>query len=239
MLGTHAHAVLEKFGQGDHLTEERLRDAICFGAFDFFDGESETLFDYKTWGSYKVAQALGIKTIDVPMFDKTGNPICFKSGKNKGLPKTKKEYVYGDIVTKALGTLDASIQLSNYRDKLKEILPNGYTVKNMAIQVVSRDAGLMISAIRKIEEKAPLIPVNGISKQWVDRYLQRKRDLLFNALEQDYSPLCRKRDRWYGRKCLNYCDVKEQCQGVGGWESDIFLNQYMAEDREECLSAVT
>jgi len=239
LLGTRAHWILEKFGQGDNFTEERLKDAICSGAFDFYNGSTQTLFDYKTWGSFKVAQVLGIKSIHVPVFDENGNPVCFKSGKNKGLPKTKKEYISGDIVTKALGILDASIQLSNYRDKLKDILPNGYTVKNMAIQIVSRDAGLMVSAMRKIEEKASLIPVNGISKHWINRYLQKKRDLLFDALKQDYSPLCRKRDRWYGRKCLNYCDVKEQCHGRGGWESDIFLNQYMAEDREECLSAVT
>ena len=238
LLGTQVHGVLEKFGKGDNFTEERLRDEICSGAFDFYDGESETLFDYKTWGSYKVAQALGIKSIDVPMFDDNGNPVLFKSGKNKGLPKTKKEYIYGDAVTKTIGIFETSIQMSNYRDKLKEILPNGYSVKNMAIQIISRDSGLMVSAIRKIEERAPLISVNGISKHWIDRYLQRKRDLLFEALEQDVSPLCRKRDRWYGRKCLNYCDVKEQCQGIGGWESEIFLSEKMAEDTEESLSAV-
>jgi hypothetical protein len=230
LLGTQVHGVLEKFGKGDNFTEERLRDEICSGAFDFYDGESETLFDYKTWGSYKVAQALGIKSLDVPMFE-NGNPVLFKSGKNKGLPKTKKEYIYGDIVTKTIGIFETSIQMSNYRDKLKEILPNGYTVKNMAVQVISRDAGLMVSAMRHIEEKAPLIPVNGISKHWIDRYLRRKRDLLFGALEQDYSPLCRKRDRWYGRKCINYCDVSEACQQIEGWEANEDTNE-----TEEILS---
>jgi hypothetical protein len=238
LLGTQVHGVLEKFGTGDNFSEERLRDEICSGAFDFYDGASETLFDYKTWGSYKVAQALGIKSIDVPLIDENGNTVCFKSGVRKGQQKTRKEYIYGDAVTKCIGLFETSIQMSNYRDKLKEILPKGYDVKNMAVQVISRDGGLLVSAMRKIEEKAPLIPVNGISKHWIDRYLQRKRDLLFEALGHDYSPLCRKRDRWDGRKCINYCDVKEQCQGVGGWVSDIFLSENMAEDTEECLSAI-
>jgi hypothetical protein len=220
LLGTQVHSVLEKFGMGDNFTEERLRDEICSGAFDFYDGESETLFDYKTWGSYKVAQALGIKSIDVPMLDENGNSVCFKTGARKGQQKTRKEYIFGDVVTKALGIFETSIQMSNYRDKLKQILPNGYTVKNMAVQVISRDAGLMVSAMRHIEEKAPLIPVNGISKHWIDRYLQRKRDLLFEALENDYSPVCRKRERWDGRKCQKYCDVSEACQQVGGCADD-------------------
>jgi len=53
--------------------------------------------------------------------------------------------------------------------------------------------------------------VNGISKHWVDRYLRRKKEMLFEALEKDYAPLCRKRERWFGKKCTEYCEVKEQC----------------------------
>jgi hypothetical protein len=235
LLGTQVHGVLEKFGTGDNFSEERLRDEICSGAFDFYDGETQTLLDYKTWGSYKVAQALGIKAIEVSVFDENGNPVLFKTGARKGQQKTRKEYIYGDAVTRTIGILETSIQMSNYRDKLKEILPNGYTVKNMAVQVISRDAGLMVSAMRHIEEKAPLIPVNGISKHWIDRYLSRKKELLFDALEQDYSPLCRKRDRWDGRKCPKYCDVSEACQHIEGWEADDCLNQ-VTNETEEILS---
>jgi len=151
ILGTQAHAVLERFGKGDHFTEERLRDEICSGAFDFYDGEQQILYDYKTWGSYKVMQALGIKAIEVPETDENGQTILKKSGKNKGEPKTKKVWVNSDIASKAAALLETSIQLSNYRDKLLRILPMGYYVKEMAVQVISRDSGLMISAIRGIE----------------------------------------------------------------------------------------
>lgn len=228
LLGTQVHGVLEQFGQGDNLSEERLRDEICSGAFDFYDGESQTLFDYKTWGSYKVAQALGIKPIDVQVFDEQGNPVLFKTGARKGQQKTRKEHIYGDAVTRALALLETSIQMSNYRDKLKAILPYAYTVKNMSVQVISRDAGLMINAMRGLTEKAPLIPVNGISKVWVGRYLSRKKALLFEAIKQDYSPICRKRERWDGRKCGSYCDVKEQCQEIGGLE-EALINQTVEE----------
>ena len=211
ILGTNSHAILEKFGQGDHLTEERLRDEICSGAFDFYDGETQTLYDYKTWGSYKVMQALGIRAIEVPETDESGQVILKKSGKNKGEPKTKKVFVSGDSASRINALLETSIQLSDYREKLLEILPRGYSVKSMAVQVISRDSGLMVSTMRGIEEKAPLIPINGISSHWIKKYLKRKKEMLLDALKNGYAPKCRARETWNGRKCNGYCEVSEIC----------------------------
>jgi hypothetical protein len=42
--------------------------------------------------------------------------------------------------------------------------------------------------MRGIEEKAPLVPVNGISKNWVRKYLARKKDMLLEATERGYEP---------------------------------------------------
>ena len=217
--GTSVHWILEKFGkEGDNFNEERLRDDICSGAFDFYDGDQQILYDYKTWGSYKVAQALGIKKIeDVPVLDEKGSPVLLKSGPNKGKVKTHTLYEYDDLVTRGLALLDTSIQLSNYRDKLLTILPEGYAVKKMAVQVISRDAGLMVSKMRKIEVNAPVIPINGVSKRWVDRYMRRKRELLLEALETKKARVCSVRERWaynknkVGRKCKSFCDVRGYC----------------------------
>lgn len=215
MLGTQVHSVLDKFGKGDNLTEERLRDEICSGAFDFYDGETQTLYDYKTWGSYKVQKALGIACKEVPIIDDfTEEVIVKKTGKNKGEPKTQKIWVNGDMASRTDALLETSIQMSNYRDKLLEVLPGGYTVKNMAVQVISRDSGLMVSVRRGIEEKAPLLPINGVSKRWVNKYLGRKKQMLFEALEKGYAPICRKKESWYGKKCERYCEVSEQCKLV-------------------------
>jgi hypothetical protein len=235
LLGTNVHSILDKFGQGDHLTEERLRDEICSGQFDFYDGEQQILYDYKTWGSYKVQQALGIRCIEEPETDESGQPLLKTRGKNKGLPKTKKVWLNGDIATKAVSLLDTSIQMSNYRDKLLSVLPTGYTVKKMAVQAISRDSGLMVSIMRGIEENAPLIPINGVSKHWVDKFLNRKRDLLFTALKDDYAPLCKKRQRWFGKKCKSYCEVSEQCHEKGGWETDPIMRSLIIEEEADKL----
>lgn len=135
----------------------------------------------------------------------------------------KREWINGGIASRATSLLDTSIQMSNYRDKLLAVLPIGYGIRAMAVQVISRDSGLLISAMRHIEEKAPLIPVHGVSKRWVDRYLGRKKDILLDAIDKDHAPLCRLRERWFGKKCGSYCEVSEQCRGTSGWDTDPLL----------------
>lgn len=177
LLGTGIHGVLEKLTTGDHLSEERLIGDICSGQFDFYDGESQILFDYKTWSSYKLAD----------------------------LDKPEK---------RASSLLQTSIQLSYYRDVLKEHLPEGYTVKKLAVQVINRDGGTWVSRSRGIVERSPLILINGVSSHWVKKYLNRKKELLEEALKKDYAPPCRRTDSWGGRKCNGYCDVAEICKTI-------------------------
>lgn len=148
----------------------------------------------------------------------------------KGQPKTKKVTVNGDAATRVSALLETSIQLSDYKYKLLSVLPAGYTVRSMAVQTISRDGGLMISALRGLKEKAPLIPINGVSKHWIDRFFRKKRAMLFEALEKDYSPLCRRRERWLGKKCDGYCEVKEECLLIGGWENEHVDNDDISED---------
>ena len=213
ILGTDSHSVLELFGEGDpHRSEERLRDDICSGQFDFYDGNEQILYDYKTFGSYKVALMLGITSKEEIETDDQGNVVYKKTGKNKGEPKTRKVTVHGDTATRATSILDVSIQMSNYRDKLKMILPEGFTVKKMVVQAICRDQSTLISQQRGITENAPLVPVNGVSIHWVRKYLGRKRDLLINALNNNELPnLCRRRETWDGRKCQKYCEVRDNC----------------------------
>ena len=128
------------------------------------------------------------------------------------------QIVYNDLATKVNGILDVSVQLSNYRDKLRAVLPEGVEIHQMAIQIIGRDSG-MITSQMGITEKAPLIQINGVSKHWVDKYLRRKKELLLEALQKDKSPLCRKKERWDGNKCEKYCEVKEQCMQEPGWEN--------------------
>jgi len=231
--GTFSHAVLERFASSeDNLLEERLRDDICSGQFDFYSGKSGVLYDYKTWGSYKVQQALGIKSGFKWVPKKKDGKVMYKTvnGEKKVAFWDKKpSLTYDCDVTRTFGVLETSIQLSDYRDKIRRILPEGYEVRKLGIQAICRDSGLGIQKERGIKEKAPLIPVNGVSSHWVQAYLQRKRELLLMAIEKEHTAPCRRSSRWYPSepskptfkeiltclKCSKYCTVKSFCKEVG------------------------
>lgn len=202
VLGSKAHAYLEEFTDNE-LSEERLHDNICSGQFDFYDPETCTLVDTKTWGSYKVMKALGFKQETI----ETGE--VFKSGPRKGLAKTKK------IVVKAEPDMkDAEIQLNHYRIMLEA---TGFPVKEMFIEALIRDGGTYIAISRGIEKNGYLIPVKFIPDDEVRAYLQEKASSLHHALDTGELPQpCSEEERWAdgpgpGRKCQRFCRVARFC----------------------------
>jgi len=202
VLGSKAHAYLEEFTDNE-LSEERLHDNICSGQFDFYDPETCTLVDTKTWGSYKVMKALGFKQETI----ETGE--VFKSGPRKGLNKTKK------IVVKAEPDMkDAEIQLNDYRMKLEA---TGFPVKEMFIEALIRDGGTYMAISRGIEKNGYLIPVKFIPDDEVRAYLQEKASSLHHALDTGELPQpCSEEERWAdgpgpGRKCQRFCRVARFC----------------------------
>lgn len=201
--GSKCHAFLDQFVGGNELGEERLTDEVTTGQFDFY--ENETLWDNKFWGSYRINKALGLQQIEIP----TGE--VYKTGKNKGKPKIKKQWVEGaepDL-------FNETIQLNDYRMKLERL---GFPVTKIFLEAIGRDSGTYIAKNRGIEQKGILIPVPIIPDEEVTTYLQRKRDALLTALETNtIPPICDQRERWadspemMGRKCEKYCNVRETC----------------------------
>ena len=203
--GSKVHAYLDQFTGLNELSEERLCDAVSSGMFDFYDPEGEVLIDSKTWGSYKVMKALGLYQVDVPTgeyFKRDG-----KTGK-KGDPKTRKEWIEGGVKDR----LDVAIQLNDYRLKLEEVLPSGYGIRKMAVEALVRDGGLKAASMRGIEGNGILIPINRISDHRIRKYMAEKARRLHEALRTRKLPkLCNRRERWDGRKCEAYCNVREAC----------------------------
>lgn len=201
VLGSKAHAFLEEFTDNE-LSEERLRDNIASGQFDFYDPEEQALFDTKTWGSYKIGKALGIRmeSVDVP----TGE--VYKTGARKGEPKTKKEYyrVQGDP-----DMPETELQLNHYRILLEEA---GFPVKKMFVEAITRDGGTFTAKNRGIEHNGYLIPVRRLPDEEVRMYLSMKRDELLWAIEtKTMPPPCTQDECWESRKCKDYCRVARFC----------------------------
>jgi hypothetical protein len=169
ILGSKAHLSLEKYTPSE-LAEERLEDTESSGAFDLYDPESRTLYDYKTWGSYKVQQALGLKVKEV----ETGE--VYKSGVNKGKAKTKKVIEKGEP-----DMFDVEMQLNDYRIKLEAA---GFPVENMIVESIVRDGSTFIAASRGITQNAYLIPVRRLNDEEVKTYFRAKSELLLIAIEK-------------------------------------------------------
>jgi hypothetical protein len=203
--GTKGHGVLDKYTGMSELGEERLRDEISHGTFDFYD--DGVLYDTKTWGSFKVQKALGMRQAEVA----TGE--VYKTGEKKGRPKTRKEWHPGGRKDR----LHTAIQLNDYRMKLEAL---GFPVKAMIIEALVRDSGLMIANMRGIQQNGILIPINRISDHWIKRYMAAKRKALLTALEtKTLPPLCRHSERWQGRKCNEkYCNVNKACAALSSRE---------------------
>lgn len=201
--GQAVHTINEGHTEGNILTEVRLADAITSGKFDLYgeilDQDSGVLGDIKVTSSYKLMKALGKYKVDVP----TGE--VYKTGARKGEPKHKKEWRDDGVK----GITDWAIQLNYYRILLEQ---QGLTVNKMIIQAMCRDNSLRITAERGIDQAIYLIPIQKISDQWLNLYFKTKALVLQQALDSKQLPaICKPRERWHDRKCLDYCAVAEHC----------------------------
>jgi hypothetical protein len=200
IIGTKAHAELDKFTGDNELGEIRLELEGITGAFDYY--ENECLYDSKTYGSYKVMKCLGIEMVDVP----TGE--VYKTGPKKGQVKTKKMPRQGvpDLT-------EQTLQLNMYRLMLED---SGFPVKKMFLDIAVRDGGIQVATTRGVKQNAYLIEVPHMDDSEVLAYFRSKRDALLTALEnKQLPPPCSMDERWQGRKCQSYCNVAEWCD-LGG-----------------------
>lgn len=201
--GQAVHTINENHTEGDILSEIRLNDGVKSGSFDLYgkivDEEECVLGDLKVTGSYKLMRALGIYKVDVS----TGE--VYKTGLKKGQPKTRKEFRYDGV----RHVIDWAVQLNAYRLLLETA---GFHVNRMVIQALCRDSGLRITAERGIDKNIYLIPIRKISDHWLKRYFKTKAHNLQTALADKKLPgICKVKERWHDRKCLDYCVVADYC----------------------------
>lgn len=197
ILGTKGHGILEQYTVNE-LAEIRLQDENTTGAFDLYDPENQTLYDYKTWGSYKVVKALGIEMVDVETDE------VYKIGAKKGQKKTKKEIRYG-----VPDMRDTELQINNYRLLLEAA---GHPVQQMYVEAIVRDGGTFYANNRGITENGYLIPVKRLPDDEVREFFAAKNNALLQALEtKTIPPICSLEERWEDRKCKDYCTVACHC----------------------------
>jgi hypothetical protein len=214
-LGTGTHGKLSMYRYTDNvLSEEPLSDSDMSGIPDVLEQDEQNpgsyiLYDYKTWGSYKLAKALGIvmEKIDVPVLDDSGKPVLLKSGENKGKPKTAQKREL-KIVPATIDRRAEELQLNRYRIFFEK---HGFPISKMLIQAIPRDGGTYAAEGRGITEKLYLIPATHWSDTIVLEYYKNLSAAVAAALAgTTIPPKCNTWESWEGRRC-RLCEVKGAC----------------------------
>ena len=207
-MGTHNKLSLHKYTY-NVLSEEPLKDEEMRGIPDVLEQDEKQnnhyiLTDYKTWGSFKVAKALGIKQIDEPIIE-NGKPVLLKSGLNKGKPKTIKKKV---IDLSVVDLRAEEYQLNRYRMFFEKY---NFPISQMRIQVVSRDGKTYVATNRGIERNIYIIPIKRLPDEEVNNFYRILQGEVDEAFIGGYARLCNDWESWEGRRCDGYCEVKEHC----------------------------
>jgi len=202
--GTKGHANLESATDELSLLEVKFdgEEIDETGIADIIETENGKIIlaDYKTSGSYKVAKALGFKTVE-----KESEEI-YKTGKRKGEHKKIKELVR-DI--KYEDRWEWELQLNKYRIEWEKNHPK---IDHLKIQCIVRDGGTYIARSRGVFRNVYYFNVRIMPDAEVLEFFKRKREALLSAIETGFMPpVCEARENWDGLKCSRYCSVADHC----------------------------
>lgn len=210
MIGTNSHSLMEGNVPNNFLSEVRIEDDITSGQFDAYDLENKTLIDFKFFGAYRIAMALGKRMRWV-------NKGVYVRGINKGKPKWEQVYIDGGVKD----VLEISKQLSYYRYLMKR---KGLEVKDIKVQMLIRGGLDKTAKSYGLDRMSYVVRLNGISDRWIRIYMKAKYDRLMQALETNtLPPECK--DKWNDLKCKDYCGVNEFCP--------YYQSKYMKEVKNE------
>jgi len=205
--GSLHHVVMEQMAKELNLPTE-VALSVDRDIFDLLEPDEKgwVLTDYKTWGSYRVAKALGI--VEVGKKEDPSGELYKSSGKwgKAGTPKMIPVFQH---MEQAVDLWDTELQLNRYRMKLEAI---GLVITEMQVQITVRDGGLAVARSRGLDRNMYKKPVKRLDNDDVEGYFAGKELALQQALKINHcSEPCNDRESWDGARCKDYCDVALQC----------------------------
>lgn len=217
-FGTSTHDNLGMHKHSDNvLSEEKLSDDIMSGIADVLEEDEQKpgrfiITDYKNFGSFKVAKALGliIETTEETILDKEGKPVLLKSGPNKGQPKTQqkteRKYDPTQIDLRA-----EEYQINRYRIFYEQ---KGFPISRLQLQVLVRDGGTFIAKNRGIDKNLYIISIKRLLNTDVLAYYKQLSDEVLEAFKTGYARKCNLWESWDRRRCEGFCEVVEDCKSM-------------------------
>jgi len=210
LLGTRHHEMLHEMAKTLGLPSEVALTGDDKDIFDLLEQDEDgqwVLLDYKTWGSYRVAQAIGL--VEIGKKPDPSGAVYKTSGKwgKAGSPKMVNVF---QAMPQQVDNTEAELQLNRYRLLLKE--KYGIDVVLMRIQATVRDGGLAVANSRGIDRNGIMIEIQMLPDERVKAYFDAKRtDLLLALAQGSWSIPCTNKESWDGVRCREYCDVWNFC----------------------------
>ena len=214
--GTKSHAQLEEKAKEIGLPAELSTTHDGRNVIDLIEYEDGvlTLTDYKTWGSFRIAKALGIVQTGRKA-DPSGE--VYKRGGAWGKAGTPKMIPVFVHMAGEADNFETELQLNRYRVMLEE---TGVTVGKMRVHAIVRDGGLAVARSRGVERNTYIIPIKRLEDGKVFGYFTVAAFNLKQALEDgEWHIPCDNRQCWDGARCKGYCEVAQYCSKgilVGG-----------------------
>jgi hypothetical protein len=213
LLGTRHHHNLEVRANELNIAAELAlhgdRDVI-----DLLENDPEegwVITDYKTWGSFRVAKALGLTQVGKRP-DPSGERYRV-SGKWGKAGDVKQIPVYA-VDSSKIDMKESELQLNNYRVMLKDMF--SIEVARMQLQVSVRDGGLQVATNRGLTRNSYMMDVRRLKDEDVKAYFETKAINLLQALDcREWEQPCSDWETWDKMRCREYCDVSLYCpQGM-------------------------
>lgn len=235
ILGTGAHEELERLASDNSMTEYKLSFDDISGIADCLEEQpngEHYLIDYKTWGSFKVALALGLEKKKRALFDNHGNPVLYQKSGYWGKKGEQKQETYFESNPDLIDMHDAELQLNRY--KIMTELIYKVKVSKMKLFCIIRDGGLAVAKSRGVERQTEYIDVKELDPEYINNYFTEKRNRLVNAidsyekskenindngfdlkaLKENCPKICNEKESWNYRRCEGYCPVSEICKSI-------------------------
>jgi len=206
--GTKHHQALEVVAKELNLPSETALN-IDRDVFDLLEQDEDgslVLSDYKLWGSFRVAKALGI--VEIGKAPDSNGEVYKISGKWGKAGSPKMVSVFQQIAQKA-DNWEAEMQLNRYRIMLEE---RGVSISRMQIQATVRDGGLLIANSRGVTRNIYMMAIPRLPDDVVREYFAHKTESLLDALSGNHWSIpCNDRECWEGARCKSYCEVARFC----------------------------
>ena len=215
LQGTKHHQQLEAWAISLGLPAEvpLSLDRDIFDVLEW-EGTKLVLTDYKLWGSFRVARALGL--VEVGRQPDPSGAVYKTTSKYGKAGEPKMVPVWGRDPEKA-DTWEQDYQLNRYRVMLQNL---GVKVHKLQLQITVRDGGLYVAKDRGVLRNTYKIPIQILPDEQVSDYFNFKDECLQTALnEGHWETPCSAKESWEGERCKDYCDVWEYCpkgQLLGG-----------------------